>query len=495
MKSTKATAPAFVLALACLSAAATAPAQDRQPNLIPPGYTVETIATPEGVNFGVGGIDVAADGTVYAGTRYGQVWRYSGGGWSLFADGLHEITGLTIDKNSGRVFAMQKPELTELIAEDSTAPATRYRAVTKAFGYSGNYHEYAYGPVIDSKGNFYGTLNLGHGGGTSVLGSTMSIAAEGRGTCFRVTPEGKYSSFAWGLRSPAGIGINPANDEIFYTDNQGDWNASSSLHQIKEDRFHGHPASLKYHPQFKDRNLDEITPEEYAKLRTPPAVWIPHGEIANSPGNPVFDTTGGKFGPFSGQIFVGDQSRSTVFRVLLDKVGDDYQGAVVMMIDCLQSGALRLAFAPDGSMWVGQTSRGWGSAGGAPFGVQRIVWDGETVPFEIAGVKLENDGFTISFTKPVAAGAGDPAKFEIRHWGYLYQAAYGSPKLGETEIKASSVALSPDKRSLKLFVPELVEGRVYKISMPAELEAAASEGLTNRSLYYTLNRQRNTGAH
>jgi hypothetical protein len=486
----KSSSPVFALTLAFLCAAPIASAQDKQPNIIPPGYTVETIAPPEGVNFGVGGIDIAADGTVYAGTRYGQVWRYKDARWSLFAEGLHEITGLSIDRKSGRVFVMQKPGLTELISEDSTGPATRFRVVTEAFGYSGNYHEYAYGPVIDSKGNFYGTLNLGHGGGTSVLGSTMSIAVEGRGTCFKVTPDGKYSTYSWGLRSPAGIGINPANDELFFTDNQGDWNASSSLHHIKENRFHGHPASLKFHPDFKGKDLNKITPEEYAKLRTPPAVWIPHGEIANSPGNPLFDTTGGKFGPFAGQMFIGDQSRSTVFRILLDKVGDDYQGAVVMMVDCLQSGALRLAFAPDGSMWVGETSRGWGSAGGAPFGVQRIVWDGKTVPFEIANVKLETDGFTVSFTKPIAAGVEDPGKFDLRHWGYLYQAAYGSPKVEEKQVKASSVKLSADKLSLKLTLPELVEGRVYKITMPGELKAAAGEGITNRSLYYTFNRRR-----
>jgi hypothetical protein len=487
---TRKTTSLLLAAASLIATASDASAQGKQPNIIPPGYTVETIAPPEGVNFGVGGLDVDADGTVYAGTRYGQVWRYRDGAWSLFAEGLHEITGLTVDRRSGRVFAMQKPELTELIPDDSSNPAASYRAVTDEFGYSGNYHEYAYGPVIDSKGNFYGTLNLGHGGGTQVLGSTMSIAAKGRGTCFKVTPDGTYSTFSWGLRSPAGIGINPLNDEIFYTDNQGDWNASSSLHQIKENRFHGHPASLKYHPDYEGKNLDKITVAEYAELRSTPAVWIPHGEIASSPGTPVFDNTGGKFGPFDGQIFIGDQSRSTVFRVLLDKVGSNYQGSVVMMINSLQSGALRLAFAPDGALWVGETSRGWGSVGGAPFGVQRIVWDGKTLPFEIGGVKLEKDGFTITFTKPVAAGAGDPAKFDVRHWGYLYQAAYGSPKVAEKSVGATAATLSPDGLSLKLSVPDLTENRVYKITMPGELAAAGGEKMTNSSLYYTLNRKR-----
>ncbi len=480
----------LLTAASLLATANEVSAQGKQPNIIPPGYTVETIPLPEGVTFGVGGLDVAADGTVYAGTRFGQVWRYRDGAWSLFAEGLHEITGLTIDRKSGRVFAMQKPELTELIPDDPKGPASIYRALTDEFGYSGNYHEYAYGPVIDSKGNFYGALNLGHGNGTPVHGSTMSIAAKGRGTCFKVTPDGTYSTFSWGLRSPAGIGINPLNDELFFTDNQGDWNASSSLQHIKENRFHGHPSSLKYHPDYEGKDLDKITVAEYAELRATPAVWIPHGEVGNSPGNPVFDTTGGRFGPFEGQMLIGDQSLSTIFRVLLDKVGDDYQGAVVMMVNNLQSGALRLAFAPDGALWVGQTSRGWGSVGGVPFGVQRIVWDGKTVPFEIAGVKLEKDGFTITFTKPVAAGANAPEAFNVRHWGYLYQAAYGSPKVTEKAVGATAATLSPDGLSLKLSVPELTENRVYKITLPGGLTAKGSGRITNRSIYYTINRRR-----
>ena len=35
-------------------------------------------------------------------------------------------------------------------------------------------------------------------------------------------------------------------------------------------------------------------------------VHFPHGELANSPGAPICDTTGGKFGPFAGQLFIGD---------------------------------------------------------------------------------------------------------------------------------------------------------------------------------------------
>ena len=44
------------------------------------------------------------------------------------------------------------------------------------------------------------------------------------------------------------------------------------------------------------------------------------------------------------------------------------------------SGNLSVAFAPDGSLFVGGTDRGWGARGGKPFSLQRTRWTGKT-PF------------------------------------------------------------------------------------------------------------------
>jgi hypothetical protein len=40
-----------------------------------------------------------------------------------------------------------------------------------------------------------------------------------------------------------------------------------------------------------------------------------------------------------------------------------------------------MCWGKDGSMFAGQTNRGWGSAGGKPYGLQRLVWSGK-VPFD-----------------------------------------------------------------------------------------------------------------
>lgn len=478
------------LVLACSPVSCVLTAAEPQPGVIPAGYEVRTIATPSNVYFGVAGLDVAANGDVYAGTRYGDVWRLRDGRWTRFADGLHEVAGLRVDRQTNEILVSQKPELTRLIDEDGDGVAETYETVCDQWGFTGNYHEYSFGPVRDGEGNLYGTLNLSHGAGPSVGGSTMTIGAEGRGTCYRMTPDGEYSTFAWGLRSPAGLGIHPDTDELFYTDNQGDWNATSSLHHLVEQGFHGHPGSLRYHPEFAGQDLNAIDPAVYDARRRVPAIWIPHGELANSPGNPAFDTTDGKFGPFSGQIFVGDQTRSNVFRCVLDKVDGAWQGCCVEFINHLQSGVIRLAFAPDGSLWAGQTSRGWGSVGSAPYGVQQIVWDGSTQPFEILHVKLTADGFAVTFTQPLEDDVVlDTSLCRIRHWGYHYHSSYGSEKVQEQVVDDVEFTLSEDRRTLQIRLAELPTSRVYRFRFDRDLQSADGQPLTSRIAWYTLNRR------
>ena len=75
---------------------------------------------------------------------------------------------------------------------------------------------------------------------------------------------------------PRGIGIN-RDDELFFTDNQGDWEASSSLHHIVQGRFHGHPSSLMDHPDYEGKDLNEIPIEEYDDLRKRPRFGFPMG--------------------------------------------------------------------------------------------------------------------------------------------------------------------------------------------------------------------------
>lgn len=456
-------------------------------NVIPVGYRVETIAIPDGIVLEVGGMAFERDDSLLVCTRIGEVWRYRRGRWSLYAAGLHEPLGLWVDGARGDVYVLQRPELTRLVDVDGDGDADRFLTVSSGWGISDNYHEYAYGLARTPDGSFWGTLNLAHAIAPRYEvgqfgGSTMSRPARWRGWAFRITPQGGFEPIASGLRSPAGIGANAAG-EVFYTDNQGDWIGTSTLQHLERGAFYGHPSSLLDHPDFKDRAPDSVPRSELAARRRMPTVHIPYGDLANSPGEPVFDETGGKFGPFSGQAFIGDQTRSNVFRVDLERVDGAYQGCCVNFVDHLQSGVVRGVFASDGSLWVGQTARGWGSAGPAQFGVQRIVFERGATPREILAVRLRRDGFRIEFTAPIDKDVlADVSRYRVSYWHYLYRPEYGSPPQDVTEVVPVSARPASDGASVELSMPELMPQKVYRIVVDE------SFGVTSRTAWYTLNR-------
>lgn len=464
-------------------------------NKIPAGYSVEKIQTPDGVILGVSGLAINKNDELFVCSREGQVWKFKNDNWTLVAEGLHEPLGILYDEKRKSLFVMQRPELTELVDEDGDGVSDYFKTVNDDWGLTDNYHEYAFGLVRDKQNNFYGTLNTslswpGWAGSDKwdkarVHDSKMGRAAPYRGWSFRITSNGVFEPWSAGLRSPAGVGMNKKGD-LFYTDNQGDWNASSSLHHIVKGRFHGHPSSLMDHPQFSEKDLNKISIPEYQKMWTRPAVWLPHGELANSPGEPTFDTTRGKFGPFKGQAFVGDQTMSNLMRVSLEKVNGQYQGAVWNFIRPLECGVIRQVFDSQGRMYVGQTGRGWRSAGKDMFGLRRITYDGKTAPVEMHSIKLTKSGFRIKFTQPIAAESFEnPENIVVESWKYKYQPDYGSPKVDNKKLAIDISFTEKNPAILNIDLPLETE-RVYKLTMNGIL-SQSEKPLTNNIGYYTLN--------
>jgi hypothetical protein len=89
-------------------------------------------------------------------------------------------------------------------------------------------------------------------------------------------------------------------------------------------------------------------------------------------------------------------------RMSLEKVNGKYQGACYPFREGFQSGTVRARWGNDGSIFVGMTSRGWGSTGKDLYGLQRLVWNGR-LPFEMKTISARPDGFEIEFTQPVDA--------------------------------------------------------------------------------------------
>jgi hypothetical protein len=461
-------------------------------------YRIVTLPLPPEVVLEVGGLAVRPDGKLLACARRGEVWLIANPNaedatqirYKLFATGLHEALGLLVDGKD--VFVVQRPELTKLVDRDGDDVVDEYVTVCDRWGVSGDYHEFAFGPARDKDGNFFVTLNVGFGGG-------HQSKAPWRGWCVKITPKGDLIPYATGLRSPNGINFSPEGD-LFYCDNQGEWVATCKMHHIREGEYYGHPAGLRWVKQSPFANrLKESYPSGMLydgqagqngvsgmPPLTPPCIWFPYGRMGQSASEPRWDTTAGKFGPFAGQCFVGDQTKSNVLRVCLEKVNGRYQGACFPFRSGFQCGINRLAFGPDGSLYAGETNRGWGSLGGKPYGLQRLVWTG-AVPFEIHTMSLTKEGFDLTFTKPLEPAGGERlAAYALQSFTHNYWSTYGSPEVDRRAEKVQAVKLSGDRRKVSLAVTGFRPGRVYELHLDG-VKSADGDDVLHPEGYYTLN--------
>jgi len=217
-----------------------------------------------------------------------------------------------------------------------------------------------------------------------------------------------------------------------------------------------------------------------------PAVWLPHGIMGIS-NSDIKKIPEGHFGPFEGQLLVGDQGQSKIMRVDLEKVKGSYQGTVFDFRSGFQSGVLRMAWADDGSLFVGETNRGWGSAGDADEGLQRLVWNRQ-IPFEMNSIHAKPDGFEITFTEPVdRETAEDLASYKVFSFTYKYHPVYGSPQVDPAEGVIKGVKVYEDQKRVRIIVDNMRRHYIHHITLAGIRSADSGQPLLHNSGYYTLN--------
>ena len=444
----------------------------------------------------VGAIESLPDGRIAFGTRRGEIWIMdkaltddpAQARFIRFARGLHEVLGLAAGKD-GWLYVVQRCDVSRLKDTHGTGHADLFEVVADGWEINGDYHEYCFGSRFDKHGNLWLTLCL-----TGSFNSNSKF----RGWAAKVTPDGKFIPTTSGVRSPGGVGFN-AEGDVFYTDNQGPWNGACGLKQIVQGGFVGHPDSFKWYAEARKLNPDLGATPEVPKSGSrimieakripqfyPPCVLFPYGKMGQSASGVDCDLSGGKFGPFEKQLFVGDQTHSTVMRVYLEKVNGRYQGACFPFKGGFGSGNVPVRFGKDGSLFVGGTNRGWGSRGSKPFALERLAWTGK-VPFEIHEMRAKPDGFELTFTQPLdPATAGDVTAYKMNTFTYIYQASYGSPEVDPTTSSIGRVTVGADHKSVRLYVNGLQEGHIHTL-VAEGVRSVEGQPLLHKDAYYTLN--------
>ena len=472
------------------------------------GFKFEDIKIPSTIDPQVGGLCTLPNGEIAACFHRGELMIYNPEEktWRMFASGLHEPLGIVALSNSQFV-VMQRPELTMISDTDGDGKGDTYKTISDEFGMSGNYHEFSFGPALDKEGNYYVALNVASGLASmrkEIRGEFTDIGASRkqfyakdwkkqrnavgrmfskvpyRGWVLKISKEGKMTPIASGVRSPNGLGFD-ADGDLFVPDNQGDWLGTSKIHHIQKGHFHGHPASLVWDKDWDGRDPLKVPVEELDKRRTPAAFLVPQGIMGNSPTQPLL-IDHDNFGPYKNQMLIGEMNFQRVLRFMKDTVNGVAQGAIIPHIDGdpMRIGNNRLTWGKDGSLYVGRTKLSWPGDNG----IQRVIWDGK-VDFDIQNVRLKKKGFEISFTKEVKNLNADDLKIMSYH--YLYQRAYGSPRIDEKQVKIAEVKLSDDGKSALLIMESLEAGKVYDFTMEG-VKSKDGDFLKAKRMCYTLNK-------
>ncbi|SOD59560.1 Carbohydrate binding module (family 35) [Streptomyces zhaozhouensis] len=382
----------------------------------------------------------------------------------VVATDMNEPQGVLVE--DGEVVVAEKHQLSRLIDADGDGVYEDKEALA-TWPSGGTYHEFGFGLLADEE---YYYLNLSvaitPGGRT-----TVPQHVENRGTSVRIVKEtGELEYVAGGLRTPNGIGWGPEG-EVFVTDNQGDWLPSSKLVEIEEGAFYNHYTTPP--GPFDDQPVTE------------PVLWLPHGEISNSPTNPVVVEEG----PFAGQLVFGDVTYGGIQRAYLEEVDGRKQGAVFRMTQGLESGVSRLAIGPDGSFYVGGIGGGgnWEQPGKFPYGLQKLTRTSDDA-MDILSMEVTESGFDLTYTKPVAADVVENAaeRYEVEQWSYTPTQQYGGEKRNEEVLAVTGASVSDDGRTVSLEIPGLREDRVAHVRSPRPFEAADGTELWSTEAWYTV---------
>ena len=481
-------APAGLLALASKRAATVNPAPDvvlrsdalrRPSSASTPSFTTESFSLPKAANLLITGMDFLPNGDMAVCTWKGEVWFIEKPQgpvhevkYRRFARGLCEPMGLVAQQS--KIFISTKQALIQLTHTGKEQEAIWFAFLNQGWDYTSGYNSFSYGPVFDKAGNFI-LANAGHSGRWD---------ARYMGWALRISPDGKkLDTICSGLREPNGIGTFGPDRDLFVTENQGQWMAACKLNHVTPGKFYGHPSAWP------------AKEEEYGKHTRfdPPAVWFPYKLARSTTG--FAEITDDRFGPFKGQLMVGDFQNAIVTRVQLEKVNGEYQGAVWPFLKQFQSGVNRLVYGPDGKLYVGglQAPRSWAAVAPLNASLERISFTGK-LPFEVKEVHALRDGFELTFTQPVEAKiAANPDSYDVTQYGFKYHAKYGSPELDHdgkenaaTVIKVAAASVSSDQLKVRLKLEGWKTGYVTMVRS-LDVRNAAGEALVNDTFWYTLN--------
>jgi hypothetical protein len=442
------------------------------------------------------GLDFFSDGRLVMSTYLGDVWIANGIDlglknvkWQRIATGLYDSFGVKVIKDE--IYVTCRDRIVKLQDFNGDGEIDFYESFfadsdvspvpVQAFNYS---------LQTDSKGN----LLYSKGG--------QYTHDDEPGHLIQVTPDGKeQQSLAIGFRAPNGVTVGP-KDEIYVSDNQGNWMPANKISLIKDGGFYGYIPTIKgslTKPGRSEYSMksalaspnypDDILPDTFDK----PIIWLPQ-EFDNSPGNGAW--TPKEWGPLGNRLIHTSFGKGWVYQVLTQEMDEITQAAVSALPFQFSAGTQRARVNPlDGQYYVAGIT-GWDDSFATKYGsLDRIRYTGGE-GFLIEALHVRSNGIEIIFNQKLDSDvAQELDNYDIKQWNYQWTENYGSAnwsvknsdKQGQDTVIIKAVEVSGNGKKLLLKVSK--EDLKPVDQMRIVLSLVSEDGQQYRdSLYLTIHK-------
>jgi len=434
-----------------------------------PGY--DAVQWPLGEQVMPTGLAWMVDGTLAVSSLKGEVWLAKDRDgdkapetWRLFSDNLSTPYGLAIPPGTtGTIDVITKSALVRLTDHNRDDLVDRCQVLASGWGHTDDYHDWAVGLIRNAAGDYYVALPCEQD-------NRSEAAAHLRGKLLRIAPpEESRQGARWeieevcgGLRFPMGLALN-RQQEIFASDNQGNFNPFNELNHLLPGKRYGFINSLEKKQKLEPR-LEE------------PAINIPHPWTRSVNGICFLETPadlrkrdGDLFGPFEGHLIGCEYDTQRLVRMSLQKIGETYQGAAYPFSRDAAKGKRGLegpvvcAISPSGDVIVGNMrDSGWGA--GANVGSMVRIRPQAKLPAGIAEVRATANGLSVAFTTEVdAKGAADASHYAVDAYRRVSTPAYGGADVDRHAVKVTAVHVDSSRKQVELVLESFREGFVYEL--------------------------------
>ncbi len=405
-------------------------------------FVLDTIHVPKEnpwkAPFFGGDLDFRSDGSLYMTTMFGDVWHVDGfqsptstkATWKRFATGLHQPLGLVVHEDN--CYVLGRNQITRLHDLNHDGEADWYECISSAYETSPAGHDFICGLQRDMAGNFY----------------TVS----GKQGLLKISPDGQRAEvLATGFRNPDGLGLLP-DGTLTIPCSEGDWTPASMICWRSPSQsgtpFYGHRG-----PAVGGR------PEL-------PLIYLPRG-IDNSSGGQVY-VTSDRWGAMKGSLIHFSHGTGSAMHLMVDKVGDQVQGAISVLPVEFRSGAHRGRFSPHDRQLYVVGMNGWGSYAPENACLQRLRYP-KTESITPVGFHVRENGIELHLSASINKDSNlmpsliDSKNYFAQGWNYRYGPNYGSAEYstlhpgvrGHDRMPIAGVHLIDQGKTLFLEIPDL----------------------------------------